>query len=40
MVFLMVSFLSAFPPISYMYSYSPQCVLHASPILFSLTRSF
>jgi hypothetical protein len=31
-VFLVVSFLLAFPPKSYMHSSSPLCVLHALPI--------
>jgi hypothetical protein len=32
LVFLVVSFLLAFPPISYMHSSSPPFVLHALPI--------
>jgi hypothetical protein len=36
LVFLVVSFLLAFPPISYMHSSSPQFVLHALPISSSL----
>jgi hypothetical protein len=32
MVFLLVSFLLAFPPISYMHSFSPPFVLHGMPI--------
>jgi hypothetical protein len=40
LVFLMVFFLVAFPPISYMHSSSPPFVLHALPISSSLTSSF
>jgi hypothetical protein len=36
LVFLVVSFLLAFPPISYMHSSSSPFVLHALPISFSL----
>jgi hypothetical protein len=36
LVFLVVSFLLAFPPISYIHSSSPPFVLHALPISFSL----
>jgi hypothetical protein len=39
-VFLVVSFLLAFPPISYMHSPSPPFVLHALPISSSFTWSF
>jgi hypothetical protein len=39
-VFLVVSFLLAFPPISYMHSSSPPLVLHALSISSSLTWSF
>jgi hypothetical protein len=39
-VFLVVSFLLAFPQISYMHSSSPPFVLHALPISSSLTSSF
>jgi hypothetical protein len=37
LVFLVVSFLLAFPPISYIHSASPPFVLHALPISSSLT---
>jgi hypothetical protein len=40
LVFPVVSFLLAFPPISYMQSSSTPFVLHALPTLFSLTCSF
>jgi hypothetical protein len=40
LVFLAVSFLLDFPPISYMYSCSPPFMLHALPISSSLTWSF
>jgi hypothetical protein len=36
LVFLVVSFLLAFPPISYMHSSSPPFVLHALPITSAL----
>jgi hypothetical protein len=39
-VFLVVSFLLAFPPVFYVHSSSPQFVLHALGIWFSLTWSF
>jgi hypothetical protein len=39
-LFLVVSFLLAFSPISYMQVPSPPFVLHALPISFSLTSSF
>jgi hypothetical protein len=39
LVFLLVSFLLAFPPISYMHSSSPQFVLHALPISSGLEHS-
>jgi hypothetical protein len=40
LVFLVVPFLLAFPPISYMHCSSPPFVLHALPISSSLTWSF
>jgi hypothetical protein len=40
LVFLVVSFLLAFPPISYMHSSPPPFVLHALPISSSFTWSF
>jgi hypothetical protein len=40
LVFLVVSFLLAFPPISYMHSSSPPFVLHALPLTTILTWSF
>jgi hypothetical protein len=40
LVFLVGSFLLAFPPISYMHSPSPSFMLHALPISFSWTWSF
>jgi hypothetical protein len=39
LVFLVVSFLLAFPPISYMHSSSPQFVLYVMPISSSLASS-
>jgi hypothetical protein len=39
LVFLVVSFLLAFPPISYMHSFSPTFVLHTLPTSSSLTWS-
>jgi hypothetical protein len=39
LVFLVVYFNLAFPPIFYMHSYSPSFVLQARPISFSLTWS-
>jgi hypothetical protein len=40
LVFLVVSFLLAFPPDSYTHSSSPPFMLHALPISSSLTWSF
>jgi hypothetical protein len=40
LVFSVVSFLLAFPPISYMHSCSPTFMLHALPISSSLTWLF
>jgi hypothetical protein len=40
LVFLVVSFLLAFPPISYMHFSSPPFVLHTLPIPSSLSWSF
>jgi hypothetical protein len=40
LVFLVVSFLLAFPPVSYMHSSSSPLVLHALPISSSFTWSF
>jgi hypothetical protein len=40
LVILVVSFLLAFPSISYMHSSSPPFMLHVLPISFSLTWSF